>query len=361
MGLDIALAGGLHAGGVTQIWGPESVGKTYLVWKTAGMTQEIYGDKAIVVVLCIETLPDKGFARRAGCCIAYEESEIAHFNKMRVKNGGSRFTKEEIADLKMQIGKIYTVTSKTSDEGLDEIVRVLEGGFAQLCIIDSLGAMLTPAQSDNDVGDRVYGGSSILLTNFINKIMPLFIMERADGSMLDTTVIGINQARAVIGAKDKQKKTRAAAGAYALKHGMLASIELTKGAPIYPTEESEKSWGREVRWQLTKGKAGTHDGKKGEFKYFHVPPENPVFWSDVVENWKQWGVDTITDLVSTAKELGVFTIGGSWLTWKDDEGNVILKQNSADNFAEDIVNNPDLIGRLREDCLRAAKLPVVYR
>ena len=31
--------------------------------------------------------------------------------------------------------------------------------------------------------------------------------------------------------------------------------------------------GKEIGWELTKGKAGTHEGKKGTFKYYFDPPE----------------------------------------------------------------------------------------
>lgn len=358
--LDIALGGGFHAGGFVQIYGPESVGKTYLAYRTAGVLQRNYGDRARILIVPTEIRTDKTFARKAGFCIGYSDQEIAGFNSKRIERGLPPFTSEEIDDLKMQIGKIYYDVGATGDKQLDAVVKAIELGSFDLIIFESLGAILTPDQEAGDTGDRVYGGSAVILTNFVNKVYPYFMMNRPDGSMLETTLILINQARAEIGGSPRGPKHHAAAGAYAVKHALLASVELNKSSPIRG-EEKGPVIGREVRWELTKGKAGTHDGKKGYFNYYHVPGDNPIFWSRVQQDGLGWGIDYLTDLAEESARLGIINVAGAWKTWEED-GEVVLKVQGQGFSAvvAALAADPELEARLYGRCLYEANLPVRY-
>jgi recombination protein RecA len=356
MSLDVAMAGGFHAGGHAQIFGADSVGKTHLAFRTAGQVQKNYGNNANILIVSTEIRTDKGFARTSGFCVAYSEDEIKHFTGLRKERGMEPFSKEELADLRKQIGSVVVVTASSGDKALDVAVSALEEGIFQLVIIESLGALLRADQEDASVGDKVYGGSSTILTSFVNQAYPLFIMDRADGTMLETTLIGINQARANIG--NTMGGTHAAAGAYAWKHGQLISVELKKGEPIY-NGSARRKIGRAVRWELTKGKAGTHDGIKGEYNYFYVGQKDPVFWKDVELLGSQWGVDVITDLVETAKSLDVVT-GAAWLVWEEN-GKELGKFHGKERMAEAIVNDYELEQRLRTSCMLKANLPVRFK
>jgi RecA/RadA recombinase len=358
LGLDVALAGGFHAGGSAQIHGGESVGKTHLAFRTAGMVQKHYGDRAAILIVSTEIRPDKTFARKACFRFPYTKEEVDHFDTKRTERGLPPFTVEEKVDLTKKVGEIVVVTAGTGEKALDVAYEALVTGFFQLVIIESLGALLSSDQEAGDVGDRTYGGSSVMLTSFMNKVYPLYMMDRTaeDGSksMLETTILGINQARAEMGAVGHQKKTHAAAGAFAWKHAQLASVELTKSKPY---REGNAMLGREVRWEITKGKAGTHDGKKGTYNYWHVPKDDPVLWSDVELHSSTYGIDTITDMVVTAKQLGALDVSGSWLTWKED-GNVLIRAQSAEKFGEALVDDEELQNRLRFRCYELAELPV---
>jgi RecA/RadA recombinase len=358
LGLDIALAGGFHAGGCAQIHGAESVGKTYLAYRTAGMVQKNYGNRAAVLIVCTEIRIDKTFARKAGFCVGYSNSEIEHFETLRASEGLPPYTAEEVSDLKRQIGEVVIISGSNGEEALDVAYEAVKEGAFQLIVIESLGALLSADQEAGDVGDRVYGGSSVMLTNFMNKIYPLYMMDRPDGTMLETTLIGINQARAEIGGSPRGPKTHAAAGAYSWKHAQLASLELNKSSPIKASGDGPII-GREVRWDLTKGKAGTHDGKRGYYNYYHVPKEDPIFWKDVENRIHEWGIDSITEMVETAKGLGVIEAAGAWLKFSVN-GNLLVHCQGSDKFADKLVSDPELQEQLRKRCLSEAKLPVAY-
>lgn len=353
MSLDLALAGGLHAGGPIEVHGAESAGKTHLVFRVAGGVQQHYKERAAILIFNTEIRLDKGFARRSGFCVAYSHEEIKELDLLRQARGMPPFTKEEHDDLRMQIGDVIIISAATADHGLQAALDGLESNLFQLFIIESLGAFLTPEAAEGDVGDAHYGGSSRVLTDFQNKVYPLFMMDRPDGTMNETTIIGINQARAVIGGSPRGPKTKAAAGAYSWKHGQLASIELSRGADIRESDRGPVI-GKEVNWKLTKGKVGTHDGKRGEYNYFHVPRTQPVFWSEASANTDGFGVDVYTDLMEAAIQLGVAQANGAWFT-------LLGKRfQGKEKLADAIATDPILAGETREHCMRASGLLVRY-
>lgn len=358
LSLDLALGGGLHSSGGTQIHGAESVGKTHLAYRVAAQVQKNYGDESAILIYSNEIKPDKGFARMAEFCIGYSPEEIEEYEKLRVRDGLPPFTKEEREDLSMQIGDVVVVTADTADTGLEGVVKALETGIFQLVIIESLGALLPKEIDEKKLEEDTYGGSSKVLTKFQNKIYPLFMMEREDGTSLETTVIGINQARAKIGAPPRGKKTKPAADAFAWKHGQLASIELGRGDFL---KDKDKIIGKYVTWYLSKGKAGTHDGKRGSFRYFHFDKMQPVFWRDVREYWLG-GIDTTLDAVEVGKSLGLVEVNGAWLTWVlDKDTTERVKAQGTENFAKLLNENKHLLGMFWDACLKKSGLLVRYR
>jgi len=369
MGLDIALGGGFHAGGGDQVYGIGSSGKTYLTFKTAGQVQKHYGNDACVIVACAETRLDKGFARHAGFCVAYEDEEIAQFDTQRQVMGWPAFTPEEVADLKLQPGYVGIIRGANGADLLEGTIELMRdvGNSCQLLIIDSLGALLTPDQDKKEVGDRTYGGSSGIITTWQNKIYPLFMMDGAAGVKLELTVLGINQARAVIDGGPRGPKTRPAAGAFSWTHAQLASVELKIGETLYSDASKTVKNGHEIKWEIRKGKAGTRDGFKSTYNWYHIPKEDPVFWSNVLAHGIEYGIDAVTELVETSKNLGVLRTGGPWLVFSE-AGQDVHKIQKGEEFdsvwekiAHQIANDPDLDARIRMECLRQANLVVRYR
>ena len=369
MGLDIALGGGLPAGGGTQVYGIGSTGKTYLAFRTAGNVQKNYGDASCILVACAETRLDKGFARHAGFCVAYEKEEIEQFDAQRQLMGWPPFTPEEKADLRYQPGHVEIIRGANGAdllEGTIEAMRMV-GNDCQLIIIDSLGALLTPDQDNKEVGDRTYGGSSGIITTWQNKSYPLFMMDNPDGTKLEITILGINQARAVIDGGPRGPKTRPAAGSHSWAHAQLASIEMKIGETLYEDSAKTVKNGHEIKWEIRKGKAGTRDGYKGTYSWYHIPKEDPVFWANVQAKSIEYGIDAITELVETSKNLGVLRTAGPWLVFSEAGADVhkIQKGEDFDTVWEKIVhqiaNDSELEARVRMECLRRTNLVVRYR
>jgi len=363
LSLDMNLGGGLHAGGAIEFKGVESSGKTYMAYRVAAELQRTYGDATNILIACTEILPDKGFARQAGFCINYSEEEIAEFEAMRAAQGLPPFTEEDLEDLRFSIGTVGVVIAENGEMLLQTVIEGLEfsredpnQGF-QLMLIESLGALLSADAEEKQVGENIrIGGSASMITQFQNKAYPRFIFPRPDGHMQETTILGINQARANFDGGLYGPKTRSAAGAHAWKHALLASVEFSRGADI---KEDTTVLGKEIRWKITKGKAGTHDGLNGCFNFFHVARKDPVFWNDVISAQEIVGADTVTDAIETAKRMGVVEMSGAWINWYEGKSQ-ILKCQGVDKFASALMDNPKLIDKLRSQCIKASGLMVRY-
>jgi RecA/RadA recombinase len=362
LSLDLALAGGIHAGGVTEIQGAESSCKTFLTYMTAGEIQRTYGDDTKIMIACTEILPDVGFARQAGFCIGYDEERIDHYDEALIEQGYEPFTYEEREDLRKTIGRVYINIADTGESLLQSIVEGLDasrddptGGF-QLVIIESMGALLPAAVEEKNVGERTFGGSAPMITQFQLKMYPRLMFDRGDGTKQLTSIIGVSQARANTDAGKYGPKTKSSTGAFAWKHAQLANIELTVGAK---EKEDKIVIGKKIRWKLVKGKAGTHDGPAGEFTFYHLNRSEPVFWEDVLEADELVGIDTVSDAVAAAKKMGVVE-GTTWLTWKEGK-KTILKTQGLPAFATKLMDNPDLLVRLRTQCIEESGILVKYR
>ncbi len=348
LSLDIALGGGIHAGGATELYGAESSGKTTLLWRIFAQNQQIHGEDSKLLLLSTELRPDRGQARLAGCCIAYSDQEILQLDVARKKAGHKTFTSDDVEDLKKQIGDIVIVTTGTADHGLDVVVDALRFGKFQIAAIDSLGNLLTPAVEEGSTGDAHYAGPARIVTQFQNKVAPMYAIDREDGSMLETSLIGINQVRAKIGASKFEDPDKGAMGAWAWKHGLLVSLKLTKGAKLKVNNETV---GHRVNWITRKGKAGTHDGKVGSYEYYHIPKLAPVFWRDVCA-YNYGGVGEFEDYVQVGVSNGLITKTGSYYECADFN----IRTQGIKSFAEKVANNDDLAKYIKEESLRKSQL-----
>ena len=373
--LDLALAGGFPAGSIVEVWGPESSGKTFLSYLTAAKLQRNYGDDSRILIFKTEMREDKDFARLAGLCVAYSADEIEEMDRARVERLRlPAFSSEDIDDLQMEIGDIIYLTAATAEHGFDTIVDALEANLFQLAIIDSVGALLTETVEKGSVGDAHYagGGSSRAVTQFMNQVFPRLIMDRADGSMVETTILGINQIRAKMDvsafeSKFPGAKEKPAMAAWAWKHGQQISLKLTKSGK-FTEEKGGDSEGHSVTWQTMKGKAGTHDGLRGSYDFWHVPRSRPVFWRDVqrglipdIHGNEEWigGIAWHPDLIETGKKVGLIDLRGAH-HYMEINGEQ-YKGTSAANFEEVIAGVPGLDDLMYEEIMRSAGIMAHYR
>lgn len=347
--LDLHLGGGFPSGGLTQIIGGDSSGKSYLVNRTIANVQSIYGPESAIGICMTEMPWDKDFAKRwCDVRVAFNDLEIARLQKLNLEHGHPDFTPENIAWLKDQIGWVQEVMAATAEDLLETACQMVESNLYQIVLIDSFGALLTKAEAEADEGiaDKHRGGAAMTITQFMHRLHAALNMPDANGRQNTTTVIGINQYRDNMNAGLYGNPLKEAGG-WSLKHGKLVDLLLSKGKKLSVKIGDEyKTLGKEINWEIIKGKAGCHDGPKGTYNFYFGEQGHPK------------GVDTIFDLCVAGLEHGVIEQSGAHYSFRGerighgaDNVRAMLSGNSAwvDEIRKDIFKHADLNFIVKED------------
>lgn len=317
--LDIACGGGLPPG-LSQIDGPEGTGKTFLCICALAQAQQIYGEDFRGAMACLEYPLDKMYARACGFKVALSGYEIDVEQRRRKEMGEPLLTNSEVDELRSQIGKFYIARGQ-AEVVLDVLVEYVHSQQFQLIVIDSWDAMLTAPEEEKDLDeDAKVASASGVQTRWMNKVhnalMPRDYCPECRSSRVEfkrhkdsgkwhcgecgwigvkprreeseTTMIGIRQVRSNMNRMGMRSREWKVGGAWALKHGKLIDIQLRPGTPIMDSSNKVKI-AKEVNWELMKGKAGTHEGKKGMYKYYYDPPQ----------------VDYCTDMINWCKQANL--------------------------------------------------------
>lgn len=323
--IDIATGGGLPAGGVCQIDGPESTGKNYLLYRYFAEVQRHYGKRSCLAMACFENFVDKHFAQMCGVKVQMSTYDIEVTQRARKLRGEEPLTKAEIKEAMECPGMgDFHIFEGPAENVLDGIVYAAEHNIYQIIGIDSWDMMLTAPEDTANLDETPQVASPAMLqTKWSKKILdalnPIFRCPECaraplekkvtDGTKLnykyvcpdcgwkglephaevnETTVIAIRQSRAKLdlgGGKTYGRKFDSK-GAYALQHVNLIRLSLYPGSSIKLKDEKI---GKEVNWEITKGKAGTHEGAAGSFSLYFNPLE----------------VDTAGDLLAQCLKHGV--------------------------------------------------------
>lgn len=301
--LDMEIYGGLPAGGLTQIDGPEGVGKNFLMYQCMRRCQEIYGEHAGIAIACFETTIDKDYARRVGLQIAHDPYEIKLIQRERGEKGEPGLTKKEVRDLQDQMGS-FAILRGEHTHIMDAIIRLVKSNAFQVIGVDSWDVVLPKAEIDKSMtSDPRVAAPAQLQTQFMNRFHAA-MNSRIDDRENETTIIGIRQVRAKMRKMFMNERPYEAQGARSIRHGKLLNISLHSGKNI--TDSSGKKLvGKYVNWHIAKAKAGSHEGPKGDYAYYFDPP----------------GFDAVIDLFDFGVTEGVITKKGGKYTAGTLEGN----------------------------------------
>lgn len=282
MQLDIDLGGGLPAGGMVLLAGPEGVGKSVLMYKYMAMQQRIFGSACMIALANIEAPPDHLFMRLCGFQVAVPMGVIDQEQERRAHLTIPLLTKAEVKDLRTQIGTVVMIHEDTGEGILEQILNLNKTGYFNIIGVDSFTAFETDAEAGKAMDENPQQASSAsLLTRFTKKYHPQ-VVGLEEETQNKTTMIGICQVRA--------NRERAAAPAplqkyidefkasvpWSLKHASLITLIVKSGEKVreqVKVEKGEKKQvgkqiGKVIRWRTEKGKAGTHDGIVGEEEFF---------------------------------------------------------------------------------------------
>ncbi len=156
LALDLALGvGGIPRGRVTEVFGPESSGKTTLSLHVAAEAQRRGGTAAYVDV---EHALDKDYARRLG----------------------------------VDLANLLISQPDTGEQALEITEALVRSGAVDVVIIDSVAALVPRAEIEGDMGDSHVGLQARLMSQALRKLTAAI-------SRSHTSVVFLNQLREKVG------------------------------------------------------------------------------------------------------------------------------------------------------------------
>lgn len=279
MHLDVQLRGGLPTAGLSVLAGPEGSGKTFLMYQFMKMNQRIFGDNSAIAIAPVEHPFDHMYCRKMGLLVSVPDQRIDMEQEYRRSMGWPLMTKDEMKFLKVQIGQVLGVVADSMEDMLNILLDCIEKNCFQIVGADSITAAIPDAQAQaDDVSQQGQQGlHATVLGKFFKYYAPYTTgFEGAEGRNNETTLIFTQQARsnrakAEAGPKGKYLKDWDASGsAYSAKH--MKMVELTVWSGAREKEKGEKGQrtsaiAKTINWEITKGKAGIHEGLVGDMDY----------------------------------------------------------------------------------------------
>jgi len=287
MKLDLQTGGGLPAGGLSCIGGPDNAGKSYLLLKYFAMHQMLYGENSYICICLTEGSFDFEAAMLAGMKVAVPDEMIMQWQEERILRGEQAFTKEELRGFKEQIGTVIIIQGLHGEESLQAVLDAIESRLFGIVAIDSVTALRSKADADKDLDEHEKRAARAgLLTRFLLRYWPTTntLNELNFTSLIMTHQVRANQERANA-APFMQKfiKTWQVSGANATKHAKLIDIIVRTGSKLKKkVQKKDMVIGKTMKWEIAKGKQGCHDNLFGEAPFLY--PEYGPFGVNVPES-----------------------------------------------------------------------------
>ena len=204
--LDAAIGiGGIPRGRVTEIYGPESSGKT---------------------TLCLHVVAN---AQKVGGVAAFIDAEHA-------------LDTEYAAKLGVDVENLLVSQPDTGEQALEICEILVRSGAVDVIVIDSVAALVPKAEIEGEMGDSHVGMQARLMSQALRKLTGAIARSK-------TSVIFINQLREKIGVMFGNPETTT--GGKALKFYASVRLDIRR---IGPVKEKEDVIGSHVRVKVVKNK-----------------------------------------------------------------------------------------------------------
>ena len=254
--LDAAIGiGGIPRGRVTEIFGPESSGKTTL---------------ALHVV---------AHAQRAGGAAAYIDAEHA-------------LDVEYAKKLGVDIEELLVSQPDTGEQGLEICEILVRSGAVDVVVIDSVAALVPKMEIEGDMGDSLPGLQARLMSQALRKLTAAISRSR-------TAVIFINQLREKIGIVFGNPETTP--GGRALKFYSSVRIDLRR---VESLKQAGVVIGIRVKAKIVKNK---------------VAPPFRVAEFDIIFSGPRIGISREGDIIDLATDSGIVKKQGAFYSYGEQK------------------------------------------
>ena len=204
--LDVALGiGGLPRGRITEIYGPESGGKTTVALHMIASVQSQGGTAAFIDA---EHALDPVYAKRLG----------------------------------VDTDNLLLAQPDTGEQGLDIAETLIRSAAIDIVVIDSVAALVPKSEIDGEMGDASVGLHARMMSKAMRKLAGVI-------SKTDTIAVFINQIREKVGIMFGNPETTT--GGRALKFYSSVRLEVRKGEPL---KQGTEVVGNRVKIKVAKNK-----------------------------------------------------------------------------------------------------------
>lgn len=279
MSLDLALGvGGFPRGRIVEIFGPEGSGKTTLALEAVASAQR-QGGKALFV-------------------------DVEH-----------AFSPEYAHGLGVNIDDLIVSQPDYAEQALEIIDTFVRSGAIDICVLDSVAALVPKAELEGDMGDAFMGVQARLMSQALRKL-------NGSISKSKTCMIFINQLREKIGIVFGNPEVTP--GGRALKFYSSVRIDVRRVESITGGDNEQK--GNRIKIKVVKNKVA------------------PPYREAIVDLIYGEGVSKLADLFDVATNAGIIKKTGSFYSF----GEIKLGQ-GRDNAVKLLESNEELLGKVKAE------------